>query len=70
MAEAKQKMVTVRIPKDKNNTGDVFVCVNARTYLIQRGKDVQVPDFVAEVLRHKQEMEDTVLERMEAAKKK
>ena len=67
---ADYKMVTVNIPKTRENSGDVFVGVNARTYLIQRGKDVKVPDFVAEVLLHKQEMEDAAIERIAAAKNK
>ena len=67
---AESKMVTVNIPKTREHSADVFVSVNARSYLIQRGKDVKVPDFVAEVLRHKQEMEDIAIERIEAAKNK
>lgn len=67
---AEHKMVTVNVPRTKENSGDIFVSVNARSYLIQRGKDVKVPDFVAEVLRHKQEMEDRNLQRIEEARDK
>ena len=48
--EVKEKLVKVRIPKTKENQDDVFVSVNNRTWLIQRGKEVEVPECVAEVL--------------------
>lgn len=54
--ETKEKLVKVRIPKTKENQDDVFVSVNNRTWLIQRGKEVEVPECVAEVLLHEQEM--------------
>lgn len=54
--EVKEKLVKVRIPKTKENQDDVFVSVNNRTWLIQRGHEVEVPECVAEVLLHQQEM--------------
>ena len=59
--ETKEKLVKVRIPKTKDNQGDVFVSVNDRTWLIQRGKEVDVPECVAEVLLHQQRMEEEAL---------
>ena len=61
MAEAKQKMVKIRIPRTKADQEDVFVSVNLNTYLIKRGVEVEVPDFVAEVLRHQEEMLETIM---------
>lgn len=61
MSEAKQKMVKVRIPRTKADQEDVFVSVNLRTYLIKRGVEVEVPDFVAEVLRHQEEMLEEIM---------
>jgi hypothetical protein len=49
-------MVKIRIPRTKKDEEDVFVSVNMRTYAIKRGVEVEVPDFVAEVLRHREEM--------------
>ncbi len=50
---AKEKMVKIRLFKDKKNySSDVFVAVNGRTFQIQRGVDVEVPECVAEVLRN------------------
>ena len=49
----KEKMVKIHLFKDnKNYNGDVFVGVNGRTFQIQRGVEVEVPECVAEVLRH------------------
>ena len=49
----KEKMVKIHLFKDnKNYNGDVFVGVNGRTFQIQRGVDVEVPECVAEVLRN------------------
>lgn len=50
------KTVTIRIPRTKENGADVFVSVNERSWLIQRGVSVEVPECVAEVLRHQEEM--------------
>ena len=69
MAEAKQKMVKVRIPRIKADQEDVFVSVNLRTYIIKRGVEVEVPDFVAEVLRHQDEMLEEIMLFEQANKK-
>lgn len=53
--ERGEKMVTIRIPRERDNDADVFVSVNERTWLIKRGVEVEVPECVAEVLRHKEE---------------
>ena len=56
-----KKMVTIRIPRTKTEEEDVFVSVNMETYLIKRGVEVEVPDYVAEVLRHKEEMLENIM---------
>ena len=60
-APAGPKMVKVRIPRTKKDEEDVFVSVNLRTYIIKRGVEVEVPDFVAEVLRHQEEMLEEIM---------
>ena len=55
MAEKKttEELVTVQLFKDANKyKDDVTVHVNGRRWTIQRGKTVQVPKAVAEVLEH------------------
>lgn len=55
------KTVKVRIPRTRKDEEDVFVSVNLNTYLIKRGVEVDVPDFVAEVLRHQEEMLEEIM---------
>ena len=55
------KMVKVRIPRTKKDEEDVFVSVNLNTYLIKRGVEVEVPDFVAEVLRNQEKMLEEIM---------
>ena len=54
-AESGIKMVTIRIPRTRKDEEDVFVSINDRTYAIQRGVEVEVPYFVAEAIRHREE---------------
>lgn len=60
-APAAPKMVKIRIPRTKADQEDVFVSVNLNTYLIKRGVEVEVPDFVAEVLQHQEEMLEEIM---------
>lgn len=53
---AKEKTVKIKLPLTRTEKDDVFVGVNGRTWLIKRGETVEVPDYVAEVLQHKEEM--------------
>lgn len=64
------KMVKVRIPRTKNDQEDVFVSVNNYTCIIKRGVEVEVPDYVAEVLRHQEEMLEEIMLFDEMAQKK
>ena len=58
---AKVKKVKVRIPRTKADQEDVFVSVNHYTCIIKRGVEVEVPDFVAEVLQHQEEMLEQIM---------
>ena len=51
---AKEKTVKIRLPITRDMKDDVFVSVNARTWQIQRGKEIDVPECVAEVLRNQE----------------
>ena len=50
------KKVKVKLPLTRNEKDDVYVCVNGESFLIKRGETVEVPDYVAEVLQHREEM--------------
>lgn len=47
---AKEKMVKIKIPRNRKDEEDVFVSVNERTWLIKRGEYVEVPECVKEIL--------------------
>ena len=52
--ETKEKMVKIRLPKTRADEPDERVWVNHRSWQIQRGVEVEVPECVAEVLRNKE----------------
>lgn len=63
--ETKDK-VKIQLFKDsKRYKDDVFVGVNGKPYKIQRGKAVEVPAAVAEVLEHSMSQDTAAAEYME-----
>lgn len=56
-----EKLVKIRLPKERRDQEDVFVGVNERTWLIKRGVDVEVPECVAEVLKNREDMLETIM---------
>lgn len=51
--------VTVRLFKDNGKYKDpVFVGINGKNYLIERGKEVEVPRCVSEVLKNSLAQDD------------
>ena len=57
----KEKLVKIRLPRVSAKQEDVPVWVNERSWLIKRGVEVEVPECVAEVLRHQEEMMETIM---------
>lgn len=55
------KKVKIRLPLTRQEKQDVYVAVNGKSYLVKRGVDVEVPECVAEVLKHKEEMLDLAM---------
>ena len=51
-----EKKVKIKLPLTRTEKDDVYVCVNGDSFQIKRGETVEVPDYVAEVLQHKDEM--------------
>ena len=66
----KEKMVTIKIPRVSAKQEDVPVWVNERSWLIKRGVEVEVPECVAEVLKHQEEMLEVIMLFEESAKNK
>lgn len=56
--EKGEKMVKIKLPRDRKDQEDMFVSVNERTWLIKRGVEVEVPECVAEVIRNSELMQD------------
>lgn len=67
--ETKEKLVKIRIPRTRADQEDVPVWVNNRSWLIKRGVEVEVPECVAEVLRHQEEVLESIMLFEEAHKK-
>jgi hypothetical protein len=65
-----EKLVKIRIPRTKADQEDVPVWVNERSWLIKRGVEVEVPECVAEVLRHQEEMLENIMLFEDAAQNK
>lgn len=57
----KNKTVRIRIPRTRKDQEDVFVSVNDYTCIVKRGVEAEVPDFVAEVLQHQEEMLENIM---------
>lgn len=52
-----EKMVRILLPRGrKNEENFVIVSVNGRSFKIMKGVEVEVPDFVAEVLENAEMM--------------
>ena len=62
----KAKTVTIRIPRLNPKQEDVFVSVNNYTCIVKRGVEVEVPEYVAEVLRHQEQMLEIIQQFEEA----
>ena len=51
-----EKKVKIKLPLTRTEKEDKWCAVNGKPYLIKRGVEVEVPDYVAEVLQHEEEM--------------
>lgn len=68
-AKKNEKLIKIRLPKEKRDQEDVFVGVNERTWLIKRGVEVEVPVCVAEVLENREMMLESIAAFEDAARK-
>ncbi len=66
MAAIKANMVKIKLFKDNDKyKSDMFVCVNGERYLIQRGVEVEVPEYIAEVIEHSETEDRKSIEKRE-----
>ncbi len=50
--KAKEKLVTVFIPKESRNDTQRFIAVNGERILVQTGKSIKLPEKFAEVIKN------------------
>jgi hypothetical protein len=70
ISTAGERLVKIRLPKERREQEDVFVGVNERTWLIKRGVEVEVPECVAEVLENREMMLEIIMDFEDAARAK
>lgn len=58
MAETKVEKVKIKLPRINPRDPDLYVAVNGEAYLIKRGVEVEVPNYIKEVIDHSREMEE------------
>jgi hypothetical protein len=59
--EKTEELVALKIPRSRTGESeDVFIGLNGKVYLIQRGKEVLVPPGVKEIWENSQSAEDVV----------
>lgn len=63
----KEKTVKIKLPLTRNEKEDVYVGINGHSWLIERGKEVEVPWNVAKVLERQEKMLSQALEFEEKA---
>ena len=63
------KKVKIKLPLTRTEKDGKYVAVNGRAYLIKRGEEVEVPDYVAEALQHEEKMLAIAMEYEEQASK-
>ena len=68
MAENRVKYTAPFVPGVMED--DVYVNVNGESYLIQRGKEVEIPEYVLEVLRNSERAQEVAAARIEKLKTK
>ena len=56
------KMVKIKLPLSRTEKDDVYVALNGKSYQIKRGTTVEVPEGVAEILQHREEMLSQAIE--------
>ncbi len=56
MANTKEKLVSVFIPKTSRNDTERFIAVNGERILVQTGKTVEIPERFAEVIKNSENM--------------
>ena len=65
--KAKEKMITVKLPRISGEFDRVFVSVGPRQWIIKRGVTVDIPECAYDVLRNAEIAEDAAVSYKEDA---
>lgn len=66
----KEKMVKIKLELTREHKDDIFVSVNDKKYQIKRGVEVEVPWFVAEILKNQEKALMTLFENQTKAQER
>ena len=67
----KSRRVTVNLPRlhGQNAIQEEFFSVNGKNYIIERGKDVEIPEEVAEVIRNANKAQEYAMDYVDSLDK-
>ena len=63
-----EKMVKIRLPRERGESDTMCWSINGRRWLIKRGVEVEVPEILAEFIYEQEEAKEAAYNRIEAAK--
>lgn len=66
----KVNMVHYKLPRIPGGSNQEYVSVNDESYLIRRGEDVVIPDYIAAVLDNSEREKEKFLEKLERMQNK
>lgn len=65
--KTEKKMVKIKLFKDSERyKNDVFVSLNGENYLIKRGVEVEVPDYIATILEQSAYQDSVAIDKRES----
>jgi hypothetical protein len=60
-----EKLVRYRLPVERDNAGAEYFAINGRNFRIQRGVEVEIPEYVADFIdKWQREREDAYFAKM------
>lgn len=66
--EKTEKMVKIRLPRERGESDTAYWSLNGRKWLIKKGVEVEVPEDLAELIYRQEEAKEAAYNRIEAAK--
>lgn len=63
-----EKMVKIRLPREREKPDAAYWSLNGRKWLIKRGVEVEVPEALANLIYRQEEAKEEAYKKREAAK--